>query len=149
MDAAPARRLALNLLARREHSRRELHEKLMRRGCAENMVAPLVARLEAEGLVSDQRFAESLVRVRRERGCGPVRIGRELREKGVAPDIIDRCVDETDREWGELIREVWRKKYGDGPPRTLAERAKQARFLQYRGFTHDQIRRVLSADDED
>lgn len=149
MDAARARRLALNLLARREHSRRELHEKLLRRGCTEDLAAQLVVRLEAEGLVSDQRFVESLVRVRRGRGCGPLRIERELREKGVASDIVERWIDAADREWRELIREVRRKKFGEEPPRTLAERAKQARFLQYRGFTDDQIRRVLSADDED
>ena len=149
MDAAQARRIALNLLARREHSRRELHEKLSHRGCADDLAAQLVARLEEEGLVSDRRFVESLVRVRRERGCGPLRIERELRDKGVAPEIIGPWIDETGREWSELIRQVRRKRFGEGPPRTLAERAKQARFLQYRGFTHDQIRRVLTADDED
>lgn len=145
---AQARRLALKLLARREHSRHELVEKLLRRGCAEDVAAPLVARLEEEGLVSDRRFVESLLRVRRERGCGPLRIERELREKGVAPEIIESWVDETGRGWSELIWQVRRKKFGEGPPRTPAERAKQARFLHSRGFTPEQIHRVLRMNDE-
>ncbi len=103
--------------------------------------------LQREGLVSDERFTEMLVRARRARGFGPLWIKRELQEKGVAGELIGERLDVAGREWTEEIRRVRQKKFGSKPPRNFAERARQARFLQYRGFTHDQIRSAFEYDD--
>jgi regulatory protein len=130
-------------LARREHSRRELQDKLSKKGCDAALAAEVVNKLESERLVSDDRFMESLIRARRNRGYGPLRIQKELREKGVAPEAIANWLDVTSREWVEDIRRVQRKKFGGRIPRSYAERARQARFLQYRGFTYDQIQQLL------
>jgi regulatory protein len=48
-----------------------------------------------------------------------------------------------------LLREVWRKKFRAKKPKTPAERAKQARFLQSRGFSFDHIQQVFNARDVD
>ena len=109
----------------------------------------VVRQLEAERLLSDDRFMESLIRARRERGYGPLRIQKELQEKGVAPEAIGQWLDVTGREWLEDIRRVQRKKFGARLPRNFAERARQARFLQYRGFTYDQIQQVLNPHGQD
>jgi len=126
-----------------------MYNKLLDKGCAEALAAELVQQLEAERLLSDDRFMESLIRVRRSRGYGPLRIQKELQEKGVAPEAIEQWLDVTGREWLEDIRRVQRKKFGARLPKSFAERARQARFLQYRGFTYDQIQQVLNPHGQD
>jgi regulatory protein len=132
-------------LALREHSSAELHDKLVGKGCEPEIAAQVVERLQTERLLSDERFVESLIASRRRRGIGPLRVKQELARKGIAEEIIDRSLDESGREWVELSREVWRKKFGAKQPRTQTERAKQARFLQSRGFSFDHIQRLFKA----
>ncbi len=139
----------LGWLARREHSSLELEQKLLRKGCSPTLARALIADLAARRLVSDDRFVETLIRARRTRGLGPVRIAQELKEKGIGAGAIDDQLDFSSPLWSEEIECVRRKKFGSALPQTAAERAKQARFLQYRGFTHEQIRRALNSRDED
>ena len=126
-----------------------MYNKLLDKGCPEALAAEVVQQLEAERLLSDDRFMESLIRARRERGYGPLRIQKELQEKGVVPESIERWLDVTGSEWLEDIRRVQRKKFGASVPKNFAERARQARFLQYRGFTYDQIQQVLNPHGQD
>jgi regulatory protein len=139
----------MQYLARREHSRRELHDKLLKKGCDEATAAETVKRLEQDRLVSDDRFMESLIQTRRSRGYGPLRIQKELQEKGVTAEAIERWLDVSGSEWLEDIRRVQRKKFGARLPKSYPERARQARFLQYRGFTYDQIQRLLNPHGQD
>jgi len=104
--------------------------------------------LQHEGLVSDERFMEMLVKVRRARGFGPLWIKKELQDKGVHGELIAERLDVSGREWIEEIRRVRQKKYGVKQPNNFAERARQARFLQYRGFTYDQIRHAFEHEDQ-
>jgi regulatory protein len=149
VNANEVRALAVAMLARREHGVQELCKKLIRKGSPPVVAQDVVAGLAAQQLVSDRRFTDDLARVRRNRGYGPVRIERELRAKAVAPDVVDQWRERAGEDWIELLREVRRKKYGTRLPQTFAERAKQARFLFVRGFTHEQIRLVLGQRDED
>lgn len=149
MDAAEARQIALKMLARREHSRCEIYNKILKKGCAEAIAAETVRQLEAERLLSDDRFMESLIQTRRNRGYGPLRIQKELQEKGVAPEAITHWLDATSRDWVDDIRRVQRKKFGARLPKNYTERARQARFLQYRGFTYDQIQQLLDPRGQD
>jgi regulatory protein len=105
--------------------------------------------MAAQGLLSDERFAEILVRSRRTRGHGPVRIRKELENKGLAQDAINRWLDPRSEEWIAELERVRRKKFGAGKPRDYAGWAKQAKFLQYRGYTYDQIQRVLGTRTDD
>jgi len=139
----------MQYLARREHSCSELHDKLLKKGCAEALAAETVNQLEQERLVSDDRFMESLIQTRRSRGYGPLRIQKELQEKGVTAEAIERWLDVSGREWLEDIRRVQRKKFGARLPKSYPERARQARFLQHRGFTYDQIQKVLNLHGQD
>lgn len=110
------------------------------------IAAQVVTALDAEGLISDERFIEALLHARRTRGYGPLYIRRELEEKGIARSVIERWLDPRSREWLEDLRRVKKKKFGGRQPASLAERARQTRFLQYRGFTHEQIREILGSD---
>ena len=109
----------------------------------------MVRQLEAERLLSDDRFMESLIQARRNRGYGPLRIQKELQEKGVAREAIAHWLDATSRDWIDDIRRVQRKKFGARLPKNIAERARQTRFLQYRGFTYDQIQQILNPHGQD
>lgn len=113
------------------------------------MARQVVAQLAVERLVSDTRFAESLARARRSRGYGPVRIQKELEQKGIEEGAIEAVLDARSREWMQDIERVRRKRFGAGRPRSYAERARQAKFLHYRGFTLDQIQQVLGSRDSD
>jgi regulatory protein len=122
---------------------------MRKKGCAEVIAVEVVRQLETERLLSDDRFMESLIQARRNRGYGPLRIQKELQEKGVAPEAIAGWLDATSREWVDDIRRVQRKKFGGRIPKSYAERARQARFLQYRGFTYDQIQQLLDPRGQD
>jgi regulatory protein len=103
-----------------------------------------VAELQSDGLVDDGRFAEAYVRSRLARGVGPIRLARELRERGVAQALIDTFLEPLRDEWAARMEEVRRKRFGAEMPEDYRERMRQARFLEYRGFAPDQIRRRLS-----
>ena len=137
------------MLARREHSGEELKTKLCAKGYPQKVAGEVVAALAREGLVSDDRFAEALLDVRKARGYGPLRIRHELEQRGVSAELIDHWLDPADSGWIEQIRRIREKKFGRQQPSDFAERARQARFLQQRGYTYDQIRRALSTDDAD
>jgi regulatory protein len=136
------------MLARREHGREELKQKLIRKGCSAAVADAVTAALAAEHLLSEDRFVEALVRVRRSRGYGPLRIRHELEQKGIERGLIGRALDVGEREWVEDLRRVRRKRFGGKRAGSPAEQARQTRFLQYRGFTSEQIRKVLRDEDE-
>lgn len=137
---------AIRLLARREHSRLELARKLERKGHDPDDVTEALDTAEAEGLLSDERFAESYARARREKGYGPVRIRAELRERGVAGERAAQGLEALEEDWWSLAEAVRQKRFGRDKPREAAERARQSRFLQYRGFDAELVRRLLDED---
>lgn len=148
LDPARVRQIALKMLARREYGRDELARKLVEKGCAAQLAADTVAGLATGHLVSDERFVAALVRARREQGYGPLRILHELTEKGIGPEIAGSAVA-AGGDWLDEARRVHRKRFGGKRVANVAERAKQARFLQYRGFTFEQIHKVLGSPDTD
>lgn len=151
-DRTAARHSAVGLLARREHAKSELKQKLRYRGYDEEIAAEVIDELSLKRLVSDERFAEAFIRGKAERGQGPVRLRAELRQLKVAGELIERYLLAAQVDWGRLAAEVRRRKFKEAVPKAPGERAKQVRFLQYRGFTADQIRAALggrAAGDED
>lgn len=139
------RRKAMDLLARREHSVAELRRKLLAKGYAQPAVDEQLGLLEQESLLSDQRFAESYVNFRSKKGFGPVRIRQELKEKGVDATLIEEYLDNNDC-WRNIAKEVREKRFGTTLPKDYKDIAKQMRFLQYRGFSNEQVRHLF--DDE-
>ncbi len=138
---------ALRLLARREHSALELKRKLLQRGYPPDRIESALSGLTAEGLLSETRYAGEWVRSRIARGQGPVKIRAELRQQGLADDQIRQALDQSAADWDRLAAEVRRKRFGTAVPATLAERARQSRFLESRGFTAEHIREALGGHD--
>jgi regulatory protein len=138
-DPVYLRKTAMDYLARREHSEQELTRKLTGRGFDAALIETAVAELVADGLLSDVRFAEAFVNSRFQRGSGPQKIRVELRERGVAAELISLSIEVFDEQWRERVREVREKKFGTDMPGDFRERSRQMRFLQQRGFTSEQI----------
>ena len=132
---------AVACLRRREHSRQELQRKLATLAESPEQLESVLDRLEARGLLSDQRYAESVARVRGAR-FGPARIRHELQQKGVATETVQSIVVSLQQSEDQHLQAVWGRKFGE-PPTTQAEAARQHRFLMQRGFSSDAIHRLL------
>jgi len=133
------RERAMNFLARREHSVHELITKLRAAEFELDDILNVLDRLTMQDLQSDQRFAENYLHYRSQRGFGGMKIRHELKQRGVADDIINNAFNEENIDW--FLHAVTQrcKRFGEQSPDDLKERAKQQRFLQQRGFTHEQI----------
>lgn len=136
------RQRALDYLGKREYSYFELAQKLQSFAEESDDISLILDDFKKRGWLSDARFTEQLVHARRSK-FGSSRVANELREKGVADDLIASAVEEVKANEFDNAREICRKKY-KGSPTSREEWAKQARFLQSRGFGFDVIKKVLN-----
>lgn len=142
--AEAAHAQALKLLARREHTRSELARKLAQRGIDRQHADTALQGLVDAGYLSDTRYAQARVTELLRRRYGPLRAQADLRSHGVDSEVIDRVVDTEHPDWYAACRAVHAQKTGRGEAATLAQRARQQRQLQARGFTSSQIRAALT-----
>lgn len=139
---ASVRRAAMDLLARREHGRIELSRKLRSRGAPPELIDPALDRLAEEGLLSEARYLESFVRMRANAGYGPLRIREELSQRGLPREAIEQALRDSGFDWNAQLHEVWLRKFGELPG-DQREKARQGRFLSYRGYSLEMIGRLL------
>lgn len=130
----------MRLQARREHSRAELTRKLVARGFSTADIARELEALSERGWQSEDRFAESYCSMRAAAGFGPRRIRAELTERGITHEQIAEALAGLEVDWGVAAALARTKRFGSTLPDDAREKARQARFLEYRGFTHDDIR---------
>jgi len=144
VNPAEVRLAAMNLLARREHSSKELLRKLLRRFDDAAVVETEICRLTRENLQCDQRFAESFVRQGVFKGHGPVRVRQDLRQRGVDETECESAIAACEVDWTTLAEEVYVKKFGAAAPGDLKDKARRSRFMQYRGFYQDHYQHLLA-----
>ena len=137
------RNKAMDLLARREHSEQELRQKLKTREYDTDAIDEILQALKEDRLQSDERFTESYVNHRFNAGVGPLKIRYELRQKGVSDRLGDEFLEPLSDQWDELMTRQRIRKYGASIPNDYAERMKQARFLQNRGFSPESVMRLF------
>ncbi len=148
-DPMRVRAKALDLLARREHSAGELRTKLRQRGYESTAVEAVLSSLAQENLLSDERFVQEFVAARVRRGSGPMKIRAELRGRGVEGESVDLALAALKGASAEGAAAARRKRFGAELPKDMQSRARQARFLQQRGFSMDDIRKALKGDIEE
>ena len=136
---------ALVLLSRRDFCSGELRQKLEADGFDADLVAVEVAELVEGRAVNDARFAENYVTYHANRGQGPVRIAADLKALDLPDELIQAALD-AGPDWRQRAREVRVRRFGLAEPESWAQKAKQGRFLQYRGFSSDHIRAALGPD---
>lgn len=140
---------AMNILARREHSRAELTRKLVPHAEADEVEA-LLDQLEQENLLSNSRYVDMLAHARAGKH-GSLRLKADLREKGVSESEMRDALEAARMQDLEAARAVWQKKFGAQSAEVnnvAAERARQYRFLASRGFPSEVIRRVIGGLDD-
>lgn len=137
----------MRYLARREHSRVELHSKLLPHVQEGDNLDAVLDELERRNWLSDARATEQLVNYKRGR-FGVQRIVHELRQKGISEALIEQARPQLKETELDAAREVWQKKFGI-QPHDQKERVRQVRFLQSRGFSLDTILKVLKLADMD
>ena len=142
------RKKAMDFLARREYGLDELTKKLADKGYKRTVVEDELSRLSDEGLQSDTRFAEAFVQSRVNQGKGPVRIRADLAQRGIRDGVIEGALEAAACDWFQLASHERRKKFGPAAPGEFKEKARQMRFLQYRGFEQDHIQAAVGADAE-
>src|SRR6266853_2187155 len=144
-DPEAARAAAVALLARRDFASAELRAKLCSQGFEAGAAGQVIAELAARGVLDDRRFAGNYVNWHAGRGQGPIRIGADLRRLGLPEGLVDAALA-SGQDWPALARRVRSSRFGGKPPASWADKARQARFLQYRGFSSDHIRAATGAD---
>ncbi|MDO9162761.1 MAG: regulatory protein RecX [Methylococcaceae bacterium] len=127
------------MLTQREHSQKELLDKLALRGFTKEDVLPVVEDLADKGWQSDIRYAESYARSRIMKGYGPARVAYELKQNGVEINTLDQIVQTVADSWMSLIEQVYDKKYQQEKLLSRGEWAKRSRFLLQRGFSFEMI----------
>lgn len=138
---------AIDYLSRREHSHLELQQKLLKKGFAMEDIQLVLQQLGHDNLLSEERFMDSFIYSRQIKGYGPLRIQQELRQRGIAKEVILATLNINDDRWQQSAIRVKQKRFGAALPNTPLERQKQSRFLFYRGFTNAQIKIALSTQD--
>ena len=145
VDSQGVRAAAVRLLARRDFSCAELTQRLLADGHPQELIEATVAELRRGRVLDDARYAEHYVAYHADRGQGPVRIATALEELGLDRALIEAAL-ESGSDWYARAREARIGRFGLAPPRTPAEKSRQARFLQYRGFSADHIRAAVGPD---
>jgi regulatory protein len=135
----------VTLLSRRDFCSGELRHTLVAQGFELPTVQGVIEAFIERGYINDERYAESYVNLHAERGHGPVRIERELVQRGVDAAVIAAALAGAE-DWTQRARELLIRRFGLGEPTRLSEKARQVRFLLYRGFTNDHIRAALGSE---
>jgi len=139
------RAAAIGLLARRDFASGELRRKLASLGYEPEATAEAVAELVEGSLLNDARYAENYVSYHADRGDGPLRIEAELKAMDLPEALVDAALA-AGPDWKARAREVRIRRFGLEVPESWPQKAKQGRFLQYRGFSSDHIRAALGPD---
>lgn len=140
---------AIQLLSRRDHGEYELYQKLAQKGYSEEDIQQAVNFCLDHNYLDDLRYAKSQIRQHVYKGHGERRIKQELNQKRVAESVIERALKEEPQDWFELAKQAADKKFKGTKAKDQKEYAKQVRFLQYRGYSFEQISYALSFEDEE
>jgi regulatory protein len=135
----------VTLLSRRDFSTSELTARLVAQGFGVDIVDTCLEDLRDRHYLDDERYARQFVAAHAQRGHGPVRIRHELTERGLNVELAETALAQHG-DWSQRAQQVRSRRFGVEPPRDWAEKARQARFLQYRGFSNDDIRSALDFD---
>lgn len=133
----------LKLLARREHSRKEMQVKLAAKGYLGSRVTGVIDSLMQEGWQDDQRYAENYARFRCQKGFGPARIAYELSRQGIDEETIEIALKQATDDWMAVLENVYARKYSTTNGIDSNERGQRTRFLQQRGFSSGMINNLF------
>ncbi len=152
MDHKAALRYVLRLLARREYCAAQLRAKLLQRGAAEQTADAVICELSEQGLISDERFAESFLRARQQRGEALWLAVRKAEALGVDARALERVRKRMEDMQSSL--DVCRRLLATRDPQGLRHVdekiwQRHARFLRGKGHDMASIMQALKEHGED
>ena len=139
-----ARHSAIQILSRREHSYWGFKQKMRIRGYSEEIIYPIIEEMRSYSYLDEERFVESWVYYKTQKGFGPNRIRAELQSQEISKELIARFIQGEEDCWYELAARQREKHFGE-PPVNVKAQAKQSRYLYQRGFTSSQIIQAMRA----
>ena len=151
-DARRAKEKALYLMEHRNHSKRELTEKIARTAASWEAAEAAAGQMEELGLVDDQAYARDRAReMFLRKRWGPLRVKQELRRKGIDGELIEELLEEyRQRDEGGLVAEnvraVLETKYS-GWREDEKQRRRAFAALQRRGYSYEEIREGMAWDE--
>ena len=134
---------ALDIVSRREHSQKELSDKLIRKFDIPDIVESVIHNLLKKNLINDCRYSEAYVVARKRKGFGPKKIMYELVLRGIDENTASEVIYE-EGGWQDAALKAFNKKYKAGKGKDFKEQNKQKVFLQNRGFSFEEIDSVFS-----
>ena len=134
---------ALDIISRREHSKKEVRDKLLKKFDDLSVIEDVIEKLIKNSLLNDSRYAEMYTRARKRKGFGPKRIGYELNSRGVTETLSSIAIEE-EGGWLEAAENAFNKKFKDGISLDFKTKLKQKSFLQNRGFSFKEIDSIFS-----
>ncbi|WP_306519780.1 regulatory protein RecX [Rheinheimera sp.] len=146
LTAAELKKIAIDLLSRRDHSRQELAQKLKQKGGLDDDIQQLLDWCCAENYQSDERYAALLVRSKINKGYGPLYLSQAAREQGINKELLTRTIETLEIDWFELALAQYQKKYQGKPVEDFQDKQKRMGYLQRRGFNGAQIQYALKPD---
>lgn len=142
-DIQQAEEIVVRLLARREHSARELQQKLQLRGFDHKTIEKVLAKAQQLGWQSDQRYLEVWLRSCLARGDGIQKIRAAAAQKGIQGELLEQALQDQEPDWVEQCYERLVRRFGHTPPQDPKERNRIMRHLMQRGYRLDQIQQAL------
>lgn len=130
----PAYQQAMGLLVRREHSKRELKQKLRQRGKEDDEIDTALESLSRQDFQNDERFAMALARSRQSAGYGPVRIRTEMAQHSLGAELITEAIAALPVDWLETAQSLVARRYLRKIQADPAQSRKAVDFLLRRGF---------------
>ena len=133
---------ALDIISRREHSDKEIKNKLLKKFNTPELIDEVILKLIENNFINNVRYAQMYVHVRKRKGFGPKKIQFELMTRGIDDSISSSAITE-EGSWKEAAQKVFNKKFQNGASNEFKERNKQKSFLQNRGFSFEEIDSVF------
>ncbi len=137
------KKIAIDLLSRRDHSRQELVQKLQTKGALADDIQQVLDWCQTENYQSDERYATLLVRSKINKGYGPLYVAQAAREQGISKELLTQTLESLEVDWFALALAQYQKKYGDKPVTDFQDKQKRMGYLQRRGFNGAQIQYAL------
>ena len=133
---------ALDIISRREHSEKEIKNKLLKKFDTSEIIDEVILKLIENNLINNFRYAQMYVHVRKRKGFGPMKIQFELMTRGINDSISSIAISE-EGSWKEAAQIAFNKKFKNGASNDFNERYQQKSFLRNRGFSFEEIDSVF------
>ena len=136
---------ACRVLGMREYSQKSMRQKLQLKQYNSAEIDQTIEFLLENNWLSDQRFCDVFVRSKVNKGQGQARIQYELSQKGISQLMIEQAILEQDIDWQVVCDDVAKRKVDSASIKNnIKDRQKIERFLRYRGFSGEQIRKSMN-----